>query len=54
MQFRIAPLIFNFLKFYISFANPKNFGLFILHQYSRFTQFSKSVSYVYLISNHGR
>jgi hypothetical protein len=45
MQFSIAPLIYNFLKFYISFANPKNFGLLILHQYSRNLKFSKNVAY---------
>ena len=34
----VAPLIYHFLIYYISFANLKNFGILRLHRYSRNTQ----------------
>jgi len=42
-NFAIAPVIYHFQIFYISFANLKNFGFLRLHRDSRYPQFSKSV-----------
>ena len=53
-DFCIAPLIHNFLIYYMSFANLKNFGFVILHQYSRNLKFSHSVGCIYLICNLGK
>jgi hypothetical protein len=40
MCFSIAPVIYHFVIFYMSFANLKNFGFFRLHQHSRHLQSS--------------
>jgi len=45
MRFSIAPVIYHFVIFYMSFANLKNFGFFRFQQHSRYTQFGQSVDF---------
>ena len=50
-NFSIAPAIYHFLICSISFANPKNFSLVILHLYSRNPQSSKMMAFVAKYTN---
>jgi hypothetical protein len=50
-NFSIAPVIYHFMIFYMSFANLKNFDFLRLHLHSRFTQFGQIVDYASLLYN---
>jgi len=43
MPFSIAPVIYHFVIFYMSFANLKNFGFFRFQQHSLNLKFSQSM-----------
>jgi hypothetical protein len=50
-NFAIAPVIYHFRIFYISFANLKNFGFLRLHRDSRYLKSNQGVGFLWLIYN---
>jgi len=45
MRFSIAPVIYHFVIFNMSFANLKNFGFLRFQQHSRYPKSSQSAGF---------